>query len=521
MQTQLELKDLVIGKIDAKNEPIDNKQNRQRFIDGFLLPDNMNINHFLNGERYYIVGLKGTGKTALLKYIQLCIEEKSKAETSFILFKSDFSDDDKSAFSKAAGCVVNTTTDEIKDFTDVWLWYIHRQIVNIITTRDLTNRVFVNNDDWNRYKTCILAPKLGDEKSGLMRLLPKLKRGNIEVVGDFAAAKGKLGLEFEWVDNTKSTVKFSDIVKQANTLFNRLKPVHNPTPIYIFFDELELSFNKSKQYQIDTRLIRDVIVAINKINSIARNLHYPVYTITSIRSEVLTAVETSGKEINKPITDYGLILKWPQKGDDSKYHPLMNIITKKIQASYKLKEMPIPSDNEIWDKYFPTEIGDKSIYEYLLNRTWYRPRDIVRLLLTAQNHSPQSTCFSQGILVSINRDYSTECWKEQIEELRAKYNETEIDGIKQILLAIECPFSFIELNNRCIMKKEFYASVSTLLNKYKLADILSDLYRIGIIGNTGQKMRFSFRGDDELLIDKDMTIHPALWSHLSVERKNR
>lgn len=521
MLTQLELKDLIIGKIDAKNESIDSAQNKQRFIDGFLLPDNMNINHFINGERYYIVGFKGTGKTALLKYIQLKIEEKGLAETLFILFKSDFSDEDKSAFSKAAGCLVNTATDEMKDFTDVWLWYIHRQIVNIIKDRHLIGRVFVDNDDWKRYQTCVLAPKLGDEKSGLMRLLPKLKRGNIEIESNFVAAKGTLGLQFEWVDNSKSTVKFSDIVKQANTLFDKLAPVDQPIPIYIFFDELELTFNKSKQYQTDTRLIRDVIVAINKINFLARKLHFPVYTITSIRSEVLTAVETSGKEINKAITDFGLILKWPQKGDDSKYHPLMNIITKKIQASYKLYDITPPSDNEIWERYFPPRIGDKSIYEHLLNKTWYRPRDIVRLLLTAQNHSPQSSSFSQSILDSINRDYSTECWKEQIEELRAKYNESEIDGIKQILLATECPFTFIELNNKCATKKELYDSVNTLLNKYKLAEILSDLYRIGVIGNTGQKMRFSFRGDDELLIEKEMTIHPALWSHLSVERKNK
>ena len=73
---RLTLKDLFIGKLDAKNETLVNNKDKERFLDGFMLPENVNVESFLSGKRCFIVGLKGTGKTALLKYIKLKAEEK-------------------------------------------------------------------------------------------------------------------------------------------------------------------------------------------------------------------------------------------------------------------------------------------------------------------------------------------------------------------------------------------------------------------------------------------------------------
>jgi len=71
----------------------------------------------------------------------------------------------------------------------------------------------------------------------------------------------------------------------------------------------------------------------------------------------------------------------------------------------------------------------------------------------------------------------------------------------------------------CDSKRKHYNDLDLLLKKHKLGDILSLLYRVGIIGNTGQKVRYSFRGDDELVIESNMKIHDPLWNYLSVETK--
>lgn len=516
----LQLKDLFVGKTDAKNELTENSNyERQRFLDSFLIPDNINIEDFYSGKRYYITGLKGTGKTALLRYLAISVEQVHKSKTAFILFKSEFTEEDKTAFSRAANTFMTLKaedSDNDEDFVNVWQWFLHRFIVKIYKSSN--SEFFVEDSNWEKYSKCVTAPKLGNEESGILRLLPKLKKGNVEVEGDIEFFKGKLGLEFEWYNEGAKQVKFSSIVRQANELFKKLIPKENK--LFIFLDELELTLGRTKQYQKDIKLIRDLIVAVNNLNILSRQLKFPLHFITAVRSEVLTSIQSAGKEINKPILDFGITLKWQQSGGSIKDHPLIKIINKKIQSTEKsLGFSNISTDEEVWNKYFPVQIWNRSAQEYILHRTWYRPRDIVRILNIAQQQFPNETSFSHHVFDSINKEYSTQSWIEHAEELRTAYSESEIDGIRKLLTSIVCPFNLNQISIACDAKRKLYNDLDQLLQKHKLGDILSLLYRIGIIGNTGQKIRYSFRGDDELVIENNMKIHDPLWNYLSVESK--
>lgn len=520
MKTLL-LKDLVLGKTDAKNELLENDtKSINRFTDSFLLPDNIAPREFINGQKYFISGLKGTGKTALLRYIGLKAQEECHAKTSFILSKSDFSEDDKTAFSRAANTYVvediNNTEVSEGDYINVWMWFIHRQIV-----RDMTpeNPFFVRNNDWEKYAKCVSAPKLGDEGAGIKRYFPKLKQGRVEIEGDVEFFKIKLGFDIEG-DQTKK-VTFSALVRQANELFKKLTPTNNK--YLLFADELKLTLGKKKQYAKDVQLIRDLILAINKFNTISKEHSYNTYVIAAIRSEVVTSIESTGKEINKPLADFGTTLYWDTKASgDFKNHPLIKIISKKIQAAEKyIGAAKISTDDEVWEKYFPAKINDKPIYEFILNKTWYRPRDIVRLLTIAQQQFPEKEIFSQHVLENIGKEYSRQCWVEQAEELSSTYTKEEIEAIKKILSSLECPFSVIDITHKIEPMRSIYTVVDDLLKKYKIGDILSHLFKLGIVGNTGENMRFSFRGDDELLIENSMTVHNSLWNYLSLRIRQK
>ncbi len=156
-----------------------------------------------------------------------------------------------------------------------------------------------------------------------------------------------------------------------------------------------------------------------------------------------------------------------------------------------------------------------------MNKTWYRPRDIIRLLGIAQQQFPEETYFSQYVIESTNKEYSTECWEAQKEELTANYSADDINGIELLLMGMTCPFSMNDFARKCNEIKGIYGDVEKLLGKRKPADILSDLYTIGVIGNTGEKMRFAFRGDNQLLHTLDMTVHGSLWNYLAIQPKNK
>lgn len=268
MKTLLQLKDLVLGKTDAKNELLEtDTKSINRFTDSFLLPDNIIPSDFINGKKFFISGLKGTGKTALLRFIDIKAQKEHLAKTAFILFKSDFSEDDKTAFSRAANTYIvedlNNTEISEGDYINVWMWFIHRQVV-----RDMLsdNDFFVRNSEWEKYSRCVSAPKLGDEDAGIKRYFPKLKQGRVEIEGDWDFFKIKLGFDIDG-DQTKK-VNFATLVRQANELFERLTPTSKK--YLLFVDELELTLGKKKQYQKDIQLIRDLILAINKFNTIAK-----------------------------------------------------------------------------------------------------------------------------------------------------------------------------------------------------------------------------------------------------------
>lgn len=525
MEIKLHLEDLYLGNIDAKHELLSNSEDeRMRFSNSFFMPENINLDDYLNGQKYFVTGLKGTGKTALLRYIAIKAESELNAQTLFILFKSDIKEQDRKDFSKAANTVIaNNNSDNIDsidniDYEDVWRWFLHRHIVEVIENRNIL--VFKDDRNWKKYATCVKAPKLGDEDSGIKKIIPKLKRGNVEVNAGLDGVSGTLGLEFDWEDSNQTRVRFNSIVKQADTLFERLIPANDK--LFIFLDELELTLGVSKQYARDKKMIRDLIIAIHNFNVICRKKGFNVKIISAIRSEVLTAVESSGKEINKIISDFGTPIIWHKSGGNISNHPILQIIIKRIAASEKFYNLNLDNSPEaIWNRYFPTHIQGIETPRYILHLTWYRPRDVIRLLNLAKNQHPRSTKFSHQVFDDIRKHYSTESWIELSEELRAIYNEDEIAGIKRIFYGIKNPFYYSTLKEHVEKIREMYTVVDKLLDKHKLGEILSNAYRVGLLGNTGEKVRFAHRGDDEILLEKQIMIHQALWSFLSIERNNK
>lgn len=68
--------DIKFGKTDASNELLD--VGNDYYLSSFLEYERYRIKDFIEGKKYFILGRKGTGKTALLKYMQCRFEEDKK-----------------------------------------------------------------------------------------------------------------------------------------------------------------------------------------------------------------------------------------------------------------------------------------------------------------------------------------------------------------------------------------------------------------------------------------------------------
>jgi hypothetical protein len=66
-----------------------------------------------------------------------------------------------------------------------------------------------------------------------------------------------------------------------------------------------------------------------------------------------------------------------------------------------------------------------------------------------------------------------------------------------------------------------YDYVDRFNNRHELIDVLEQLFASGVIGNSGQRMKFKFLKDDELDPLDNMIIHTPLRNYFAVQSSNR
>lgn len=516
------LKDLRLGKTDAKNELLEGTQEEKQFFENsFLMPENVSIDDFSDKNVFFVTGMKGSGKTALLRYIELEIKKiYPNSTTSFILFKSDIDEENRDKFTIASNSfIVNKESLDEKEFNryeGVWEWFFYRQIVRL--SLDGAYYIFKRDNNWNDFLETIQLPKESDSEGWFSKLGIKIKHGNVEVKAASEHLSLSLGLDFD-VDSKERSIAFSKLLSKARELFNHLTPTNYP--LFFFVDELEITLSTNKQYKRDIQLVRDLILACSKLNRRCIQLKYPIKIIAGIRNEVLSAIENIGHEINKEIADFGRPLVWQRAGNDYPNHPLMHLLVKRIQASEEALGIQPTEAEEVWNKYFTSEVNRIPIQKYLIEQTWERPRDIIRLLDISKKLFGNQQKFTQAVFEGIGKEYAKESWIEITEELSATYKPNEVKGIKELLMGISSPFNFAEIKSISEQKREYSKELDELLKKEKLADILRKLYEVGIIGNDGHRVRFSFRGDEGLLLEQDMKVVNPLWKYLSISKTRR
>jgi hypothetical protein len=268
-------------------------------------------------------------------------------------------------------------------------------------------------------------------------------------------------------------------------------------------------------------LIRDLIFAVEYLSDINRSAGYNVHLIAAIRSEVYKNIISKGMEINKTILDFGVTISWEKKGGNIREHPLLKMLEKRIHFSEK--QLGISESSDVWATYFTPTIGESklSIENYILDQTWYKPRDIIRLFSIIQKQFGDRDFFGQEIFESVRKPYSEESWIEFEEVLTVKYSDMEVEGIKKALTGISLPFGLVDLQKQIDGKIDFYEEVEVLSQKRKMPQILKDLYEIGVIGNYGPNPRFVFKGDIDIDPLMPVTIHYPLIRFFKASMPNK
>lgn len=503
----MKIGDLNFGKTDAKNDILLKTISEKEFFKkSFLNTPNLKEDSFISGEVYFAYGLKGVGKTALLRFINLKAEE-NRDVTNFFLFKTQLSEDEKKNINGDVEIInenenVNT---EIKDFEGVWRWFFLRKIYECSKEK----RVFEENPEYRKF--CMLMDSVSSEKGSLRSLFPRMKKGIIKL-----SKSPEVELDFEWHDKEKTQVKLSSLVHSVEEQLLKLTAYEKK--LYIFCDELEISVGSKKSRTRDLRLIRDMICTVNRYNPLFRENNIPVYIIAAIRSEVLSAPECAGKEINKAYEDCGVLIDWSQSGSDIENEPLIDMILKKIEAS--LKET---TEEARWETFFGKIIHTENSKKYILHNSWYKPRDIIRMLNLAKEKSPSKSIFDQESFDISRKMYSERCWSEVSEGISTNFGPDGVQFIVKFMTGFKKEFTKDELQNRINELDVEFGRPSIYSNK-RTSFFLEIMYSCGMIGNKMSperagdrpKFRFVFRGDINFINSERYIVHSALRPYFSM-----
>lgn len=517
----IKIKDIYAGKPDAKDEI--NFEGVEEFLEAFVVPRNFDLNALCNGNKFFITGYKGVGKTALLFYLDRLLRNGDEATcTSFIFFKEEFTDLKKSQldrFSKrllASIYIENETLVNNSEFEYIWRWIFFKKLVEDNET--FSDGIFVNDRNWSEFvKTVKSIHGPGTSKKYIIPSKLKVAMPISDKVAGTEVSP-EINIDLNSKNEEGNLDKFIELVTLAETLLGKVKKTD--IPYYLFVDELEAYFGDEQIFHRDLCLIRDMIFTIKRINSIFASAEMSnIKIICSIRTEIVNSISRNivTKEMNKVVSGFEVPLRWNYNNTNSFSHPILQILLRRIFISEHNNGKR--TEKELISDWFPDNIHEIDTASYILNNSWCKPRDIVRLITAAKGSlENESEKFSTAVFLALRKQYSLDSLEEIKEELRALYSTEDIEMIINCFNGFKSCMSVNELKERV---EQLFKD--TVLDKHFI-QVLQDLYRVGIIGNCIPRLnmyRWNYKGDDGIIISDEwkIVVHQGLQAALSLGRR--
>ncbi|GEM_PF-6739751 len=517
-------RDLNFGTLDARDMiSRRNPQSSKEFIDNYLPPPQIKIADYKTGDKYFLLGKRGSGKTALLCYLNETLNPKLHS-SDFLIFK-DLSNAELERLASASTQFFDVEqVDQPRiekagsDLAYAWMVFLLRRLSGSMQRH---GNVCANDSAFERFSKACNAPFEAQSFGALLGAwFRSLLGGKIRIGPEWLkheadlAALGKSNLDpSEEVETARWVEKIIALLEDLN-----FKP---NTAAYLFVDELNLEFGDSAQRERDVRLIRDLIEAVERLNRLFDAARKPIFVICSVRSEVLEAVGFNSGELNKSIHSRGDEIRWTRRTprDAFRDSAFINYLNKKLATLDPDPSIPESRRVEaLFRDFSENRPYGKMPAEYLYTHTWARPRDLVVFFEACKRKLPNSTHIGRNALKSILEDCQSEYWKERHQELILLMTEEEIDGTKKVLGNLKRRFKPDEFESACNSLRDANTGLARLLKRKPPSEILRDLYNASIIGRIERETYYwSYEGHD-FERSGEYAVHAGLIHELGVRK---
>lgn len=439
------------------------------------------LDSLYNYDKSIIIGRKGTGKTAIYKYIE---NDKQKYASS-LLFK-DYP-------WKVHDRFKNDIVSERESFVHSWKFFFYVEIFKklICLIDDFEDAAIKKQikklgkwmtSNWGSIEFNHKETLYPHKKNFLFTFAPS-------VMGNSLGSVSKALQNDENIGNTLSEYnsKFEKILNSMLSGFDG--------EIILLFDELDLAYS-SNDTNYQNRLIGLLLAGYSFFSKFDKKIKIYLF----LRSDIFDLLKFQDK--NKIKDNMVVILDWENKSVGS-------ILSLKQLVSNRIKiNINSQSDNfeRNWDELFePNKIGrNQSKWNFILERTFDRPRDLIKFLNLTLEEAKNRLKLDPNSIDKITNDdihgarnkYSQYLYEELKDELTGKYDE--YDFYLEILRDIHnmgFTFSDFETSYKTINSRNpLTASVNEALERLFEFSILG-FYKPGGGGFGGSEYLFRYAAE--------------------------
>lgn len=339
------------GEDEAKGDP----KLEQYFVP---IPE---IERIVSGKYRYIIGRKGTGKTAILEKLRLEAERRHDWNYSTLSLRNfplplirDLRD--KSLRDKS-------------QFVPIWKFLILIEVCNLIIADEGAGPASTKMEI-HRF----LETNFGDQVSFVetVNLLHKNSQ-QVSILPSWLGGQSSKGTE----RNAATTIHYE---KAADLLIKLIGKISSSSLYFIFMDELDEGFRAG---DTSLRLILLALLrAVEETHLTFKESRLSIRPLLALRADIFDHLEDN--DLNK-LHESIIRLSWLQNGTTG--YTLRDIVDARIRASAVSRGLPQISDPWtllVKDRDAQLPSGIETIWKYIVNRTFERPRDVIKFLKCCQ-----------------------------------------------------------------------------------------------------------------------------------------
>lgn len=380
------------------------------------------VDKLLNSYHFLLIGRKGVGKSAFSAKIQ-SLAKKSDKLYAVPMNLNDFE------FTTFAKTSIDADVDGTQKYKTSWDFLLLLSIYKILfNTLGITEAEEISN-------TVFLLDQMGfNLDSGFKADVTKLSK--LKVGGSIL----KFDMEFEKEFNIQPKSYLERLSVMIEKMMQGIVNVElNERQISIIIDGFDdiLRYKKNKM-----EIVASLIRSADYINDILIRSDKKIKILLLIREDLITMV--TDPDLNKIIHDGALTISWSKRLDELK---------QLVDLRFEMAGLTPENAKKCWEKMFPAKIKGKDSWDYALEHTLYKPRDILQFLKYCQKEYPDNEKLTLSEMQNVLKMYSNQYF---IEEMK-----NELSGFVDEQLIVSLPTIFRRLGGRAFDLVE----INKLLNE--------------------------------------------------------